>query len=161
GSSGIGTTAIQLAKAFGATVFATAGSDEKCAAIRALGADRAINYRSEDFVAVVKSATAGRGVDVVLDMIGGDYLASNLECLAREGRHVSIAFQRGSKVELDLAPVMTKRLTLVGSTLRVRSIAEKAAVAAGVEAHVLPLLANGTVRAVIDSTFPLLEAAAA
>jgi len=161
GSSGIGTTAIQLAKSFGATVLTTAGSDEKCAACRDLGADWAINYRTEDFVAIAKEATAGKGVDLVLDMVGGDYLPRNISALAVDGRHVSIAFLGGAKVTLDLRPVMVRRLTLTGSTLRPRSIADKAAIAAQLREQVWPLLENGEVRPVVHATMPLEKAAEA
>lgn len=161
GSSGIGTTAIQLAKGFGATVLTTAGSDEKCAACRDLGADWAINYRTEDFVAIAKEATAGKGVDLVLDMVGGDYLARNIDALAVDGRHVSIAFLGGAKVTLDLRPVMVKRLTLTGSTLRPRAVADKAAIAAELREKVWPSLENGTVRPIIHATIPLEKAAEA
>jgi len=161
GSSGIGTTAIQLAKAFGARVFATAGNAEKCKACEALGADRAINYRDEDFVQVIDAATAGKGVDLVLDMVGGDYIPRSIKIMAVEGRHVSIAFLRGPKIELNVEPVMRKRLTLTGSTLRPRSIADKAAIAARLREKVWPLLSQGKVKPVIYRTFPLSEAAAA
>ena len=161
GTSGIGTTAIQLARAFGARVFATAGSDDKCRACADLGADRAINYRTEDFAAVIKDATDGRGVDVILDMVGGDYLARNIACLAVEGRHVSIAFLAGAKVTLNLQPIMVKRLTLTGSTLRARPVAEKALIAQALKASVWPLLEAGTVRPIVHRTFALEEAAAA
>jgi putative PIG3 family NAD(P)H quinone oxidoreductase len=160
GSSGIGTTAIQLAKAFGARVFATAGSPEKCRACESLGAERAINYREEDFVAVLKDATGGRGVDVVLDMVGGDYIARDIQAMAVEGRHVSIAFLQSPKVTLNFFPVMTKRLTLTGSTLRPRPVADKAAIAAQLKEKVWPLLAQGTIRPLVFRTFPLAEAAA-
>lgn len=160
GSSGIGTAAIQLARALGAQVFVTAGSAEKCAACTALGA-RAINYRDEDFVAVVQELTAGRGVDVVLDMVGGDYVERNLKCLGMEGRHQSIAFQRGHKVSLSLLPVLQKRLRLSGSGLRPRPVAEKGAIAAALREKVWPLLEAGTVCPVIDSTFALDQAGAA
>lgn len=159
GTSGIGTIAIQVAKALGATVFATAGGSDKVAACRDLGADHGIDYKTQDFVAVVKEATGKRGVDVVLDMVGGDYLPRNIDCLAVDGRHVTIAFLRGPKVELNLAPVMLKRLTLTGSTLRARSTAQKAALAAAVKDRVWPLVTAGKVRPVIAATFPL-EAAA-
>jgi NADPH2:quinone reductase len=159
GSSGIGVTAIQLAKAFGATVFATAGSDDKCRACRDLGADRAINYRTEDFAAVVKAETEGRGVDVILDMVGGDYIERNVRSLADDGRLVNIAFQSGSAANLDFMRVMLKRLTLTGSTLRVRPADVKAAIARAVEERVLPLVASGKARIPIDSTFPLARAA--
>jgi putative PIG3 family NAD(P)H quinone oxidoreductase len=161
GSSGIGTTAIQLAVTFGARVFATAGSAEKCAACERLGAERAVNYRAEDWVAVVREATTGRGVDVVLDMVGGDYVARNLSLLAVEGRLVQIAFLKSSVTELDLMPVMRRRLTITGSTLRPRSAAEKGAIAAALEAHVWPLVAAGRVRPVVHAVLPLADAAAA
>ena len=161
GSSGIGTTAIQLAKAFGATVFATAGSPEKCEACIGLGADKAINYKAEDFVAAVLEATGGRGVDLVLDMVGGDYIARDVACMAVEGRHVSIAFLGGSKVTLDMRPVMTKRLTLTGSTLRPRSVAQKGEIAKALKEKVWPLLEAGKVRPPIYATFPLAGAAQA
>jgi NADPH2:quinone reductase len=161
GSSGIGTTAIQLAKAFGARVVTTAGSDEKCAACRKLGADVAVNYKSEDFVAATKAATNGKGANVVLDMVGGDYIARNYEAAAVEGRVVQIAFQGSSKATVDFQRVMLKRLTHTGSTLRARSVADKGAIARAVEEHVVPLIAAGKVKPVIDSTFPLVQAAAA
>ncbi|MGR3465700.1 NAD(P)H-quinone oxidoreductase [Limimaricola sp.] len=158
GSSGIGTTAIQLARHFGARVFATAGSAEKCAACERLGAERAINYREEDFVAVLR---AEGGADVILDMVGGDYVARNLKTLAEDGRLVQIAFLQGPKMELNLAPLMMRRLTLTGSTLRPQSVAAKAAIAAELRAHVWPLLDAGRIAPVMDSTYPLAEAAAA
>jgi putative PIG3 family NAD(P)H quinone oxidoreductase len=161
GSSGIGTTAIQLAKTFGARVFATAGNANKCAACVRFGAERGINYRTEDFVAVIKKATAGNGVDVVLDMVGGDYVAKNIECLALDGRHVSIAFLKGASVTVDLLPVMRKRLTLTGSTLRPRSVAEKSAIAKQLREKVWPKLDDGSIRPVIQQSFPLTEAKAA
>lgn len=161
GSSGIGTTAIMMAKAWGARVFATAGSEEKCRACERLGAERCINYRGEDFVEAVLAATDKRGADVVLDMVGGDYIARNIKVAARDGRIVSIAFLRGSKAEVDFLPVMLKRLTLTGSTLRVRSVAEKAEIARGLEEHMWPHLAAGRIRPVIHKTFPLTAAAAA
>jgi NADPH:quinone reductase len=159
GTSGIGVTAIQLAKASGAHVIATAGSDEKCAACLALGADRAVNYQTGDFVDVVKEATGGRGVDVILDMVGGDYVERNIRCAADDGRIVNIAYQKGSKVTLDLIRVMLKRLTLTGSTLRIRSTAVKADIARAVEARALPFVADGRVRIIVDQTFPLAQAA--
>jgi putative PIG3 family NAD(P)H quinone oxidoreductase len=159
GTSGIGVTAILLAKAFGLTVFVTVGSDEKGAAARELGADLAINYRTEDFTEVALKATGGRGVDIVLDMVGGDYLPRNVAALAENGRHVSIAFQRGPRGELDLMQVMRKRLTLSGSMLRPRSVDYKSAVADSLANDVWPLFAHGKLRAVIDSTFPLERAA--
>jgi NADPH2:quinone reductase len=161
GSSGIGTTAIQLAKKFGAKVFVTAGSDEKCEACRGLGADLAVNYKDEDFVAATKSFTGGKGADVILDMVGGDYIARNYEAAAVEGRIVQIAFQGSPKATVDFRRIMLKRLTHTGSTLRARSDADKAAIAHAVEQHVLPLIASGRVRPVMDSTFPLAQAAEA
>ena len=160
GSSGIGTAAIQLAKAFGARVIATAGSPEKCDACRRLGADLAINYRAEDFVAAAKTASNGRGADVILDMVGGDYIERNYEAAAVEGRVVQIAFQGGSKASVDFHRIMLKRLTHTGSTLRARSVADKGAIAKAVETHVLPLIAAGKVRPLIDSTFPFIQASA-
>ena len=157
GTSGIGTTAIQLAKAFGATVMATAGSDEKCDACRRLGADVAINYRTQDFVKEAKAATNGKGVDLILDMVGGDYVGRNYETAAIEGRIVQIAFLKTSKVEVDLRHLMMKRLTHTGSTLRARTVEQKAIVARGIAEKVVPLLAKGQCRPVIDSTLPLDE----
>ena len=157
GTSGIGTTAIQLAKAFGATVIATAGSDEKCDACRRLGADVAINYRTQDFVKEAKAATNGKGVDLILDMVGGDYVGRNYETAAIEGRIVQIAFLKTSKVEVDLRHLMMKRLTHTGSTLRARTVEQKAIVARGIADKVVPLLAKGQCRPVIDSTYPLDE----
>jgi NADPH2:quinone reductase len=161
GSSGIGTTAIQLAKALGARVIATAGSPEKCAACRELGADVAVNYKAEDFVAATKKATDGRGADVILDMVGGSYIERNYDAAAVEGRLVQIAFQDASHADVDFRRLMFKRLTHTGSTLRARAIADKAAIARAVEDKVLPLIAAGRVKPVIDSTFPLREATAA
>jgi putative PIG3 family NAD(P)H quinone oxidoreductase len=161
GTSGIGTTAIQLARAFGAKVIATAGSPEKVKACLELGADAAIDYKAQDFVEEAKRLTEGRGVDVALDMVGGPYVQKNLKALAVEGRLVQIAFLQGSKVELDLMPIMLKRLTLTGSTLRARSVAEKGAIAAELRERVWPLLAEGRIRPVIFQTFPLAEAGAA
>ena len=155
GSSGIGTTAIQMAKALGATVHVTAGSAEKCAACVRLGADLAIDHTREDFVTRVKEATGGQGVDVILDMVGGDYTVRNLEALAVEGRLVQIAFLRGPKVELNLEPIMRKRLTLTGSTLRPRTVAQKGEIANALEARVWPLLAAGRLKPPIFRTFPL------
>ena len=159
GSSGIGSTAIQLAKAFGAEVFATAGTAEKCAFCRTLGADHVIDYRTEDFVAVVREATAKAGVNLILDMVGGDYLARNIACLATEGRLVQIAFL-GSPVsrEVDFTAVMVKRLVLTGSTLRSRPLAKKAEVADGLREKVWPLLDTGQVKPIVHATFPLAEA---
>jgi NADPH2:quinone reductase len=161
GSSGIGTAAIQLAKAFGARVITTAGSAEKCEACRKLGADLAVNYKAEDFVAATKTGTGGRGADVVLDMVGGDYIERNYEAAAVDGRIVQIAFQGSPKSTVDFRRLMLKRLTHTGSTLRARSIPDKTAIARGVEEQVLPLIAAGKVRPVIDSTFPLAQASAA
>jgi putative PIG3 family NAD(P)H quinone oxidoreductase len=158
GSSGIGTTAIQLGKAFGATLYVTAGSDEKCQACTDLGADAAINYRSEDFVAKILELTNERGVDLILDMIGGDYLPRNLKSLAVEGRIVQIALQGGPKVEMNLLPIMLKRLTLTGSTLRPRSVAQKAMIAHSLREKVWPLLESDKVRPIIHATFPLAQA---
>lgn len=159
GASGIGSTAVQLAKALGARVFATAGDDDKCRAVERLGAALCVNYRLQDFVAEIKAATAGRGVDVVLDMVGGDYIARNIELLAPDGRHVSIAFLQGPKATLNMFPVMTKRLTLTGSTLRARSVAEKTRLAQAVRTNVWPLIETGTFRPVVHATFPLAQAA--
>jgi len=159
GSSGIGTTAIQLARAFGARVFATAGGAEKCAACRRLGAELAIDYRNEDFVEAVTKATDGRGVDVILDMVGGDYILRNLKSLALEGRLVQIAFLKGSTAEINLLPLMVKRQTLTGSTLRPRSVAEKGVIAEALRQKVWPLLDAGTVAPIVHATFPLAKAA--
>jgi NADPH2:quinone reductase len=161
GTSGIGVTAIQLAHAFGAKVIATVGSPEKCEICRKLGAVRAIDYRSEDFAEAVKAETGGRGVDLILDIVGGDYVERNIRSLADDGRLVNIAFQQGSKVTIDLMRVMLKRLTLTGSTLRIRSSEVKAAIARAVEEKALPLVVEGRVKIVLDSTFPLAEAAKA
>ena len=161
GTSGIGTTAIQLAKAFGATVLATAGSPDKCRAMTALGADRAIDYRAKDFVTAVKEATGGRGADVILDMVGGSYIERNYEAAAESGRIVQIAFLEAPKATVNFTKLMTKRLVHTGSTLRPRTVAEKSAIARALEAEVWPLLAAGRVRPVMDATFPLREAAAA
>lgn len=161
GSSGIGTVAIQLAKAFGATVITTVGSDAKAETCRGLGADLAINYRTEDFVKSVKDFTEGRGADVILDIVGGDYVQRNYAAAARDGRIAQIAFLNGSATAVDFMPLMVKRLTHTGSTLRPRTIAVKAAIAEKLAARVWPLLAAGRVRPVIDSTFPLDAAAEA
>jgi NADPH2:quinone reductase len=161
GTSGIGTTAIQLAKAFGATVFATAGSAGKCEVCRTLGADLAIDYKTQDFVAEVKGATGGKGANVILDMVGGSYIARNYEAAAPLGRIVQIAFMEGSKVEIDYMRLMLKRLSHMGSTLRSRPGAEKAKIAASLKEHVWPLIAAGTVKPVLDSNFPLVDAAKA
>lgn len=161
GTSGIGVTAIQLARAFGAKVIATAGSRQKCEACLALGAHRAVDYAEEDFVEAVKAETDGRGVDVILDMVGGDYVERNIRSLADDGRLVNIGYQAGSKVTVDMMRVMLKRLTLTGSTLRIRPTAIKGEIAHAVAQHALPLVANGKVKIVIDSTFPLARAAEA
>ncbi|TMJ14113.1 MAG: NAD(P)H-quinone oxidoreductase [Alphaproteobacteria bacterium] len=161
GTSGIGTTAILLGRAFGLTVIVTAGSPEKCAAAVEIGAAHAIDYKAQDFAEEVKRITGGRGVAAVLDMVGGDYVARNLACLAEEGRHVSIAMQRGPMAEVPLWQVMAKRLTLTGSTLRARPAAFKAALADELREKVWPLLEGGMIRPAIDSTFPLKAAAAA
>ena len=161
GSSGIGTTAIQLARARGSRVFATAGSAEKCRACEALGAERAINYREEDFVAVVRQQTGGRGADVVLDMVGAEYFTRNLDVLAIEGRLVEIATLRGATTELNILQMMQRRHTITGSTLRIRSVAEKGAIAAALREHVWPLLESGAVKPHVHATFPLRDAAAA
>jgi putative PIG3 family NAD(P)H quinone oxidoreductase len=159
GASGIGTTAIQLARALGARVFATAGSAEKCAACEKLGAEKAVNYKTEDWVEVIKRVTGGEGVDVILDMVGGDYTPRNLELLRTDGRVVQIAFLRGNKTQIDLNPIMRKRLTLTGSTLRPRSVAEKAQIAQALRAKVWPLFESGKLRPVIHAKFPLAKAA--
>jgi len=161
GSSGIGTTAIQIARARGARVFATAGTAEKCAASERLGAERCINYREGDFVDVINKLTGGRGVDVVLDMVGGEYFPRNLDVLAVEGRLVEIATLRGVKAELNIQTIMQRRLTVTGSTLRARPVAEKGAIARAVREHVWPLVESGAVKPIVFKTFPLRDAAAA
>jgi NADPH2:quinone reductase len=161
GSSGIGTSAIQLAKAFGARVVTTAGSPEKCDACRKLGADVAVNYKTEDFVAATKAATNDKGAEVILDMVGGDYIARNYEAAAVEGRIVQIAFQGSPKATVDFRRIMLKRLHHTGSTLRARSVPDKGAIARAVEDNVLPLIAAGKVKPVIYKTFALKDAAAA
>lgn len=158
GTSGIGTTAIQLAKAFGSKVFVTAGSEEKCRRCLELGADAAIDYKQQDFVAAVHGLTDGNGVDVILDMVGGDYFPRNLKSLAVEGRMLQIAIQNGAKSEINLWPVMAKRLTITGSTLRAREDAFKGEIARQLHARVWPLLEEGSVAPVIDSVFPLAQA---
>lgn len=158
GSSGIGTTAIQLAAAMGNRVFATAGSDEKCAACVKLGAEKAFNYRTQDFLAEVKAATGGKGVNVILDMVGGDYVPKELKCLADDGRLVFIAFLRGPKTELDINELMRRRLTMTGSTLRPRPVAFKGAIARSLREKVWPLIEAGKIKPVIYQTFPLAEA---
>jgi NADPH:quinone reductase len=155
GASGIGTTAIQLARAFGSTVFATAGADDRCAALERLGAAKAINYRDEDFAAAIKTLTHGRGVDVILDIVGGPYLERNLASLAREGRLVMIGFMGGTETSFDARQIILKRLTITGSTLRIRTIEEKGAIARQLEARVWPLLESGQVKPIIHATFPL------
>jgi putative PIG3 family NAD(P)H quinone oxidoreductase len=159
GSSGIGTTAIQLARLRGARVFATAGSEAKCQACRELGAELAVNYREADYVAAVREATRGRGVDVILDMVGGDYLPRDVRALALEGRLVMIGFLAGPQAELNFAQVMVKRLTLTGSTLRPQSVEAKARIAADLRREVWPLIEAGRMSPVMDRTYPL-EAAA-
>ena len=161
GSSGIGVTAIQIAKALGATVLVTAGSDEKCAACVALGADHAINYKTSDFVEEVKKLTDGKGVDVILDMVAGSYVAREVLCLAEDGRLVIIALQGGAKAEFNAGLVLRKRLTLTGSTLRPRSLEFKTAVAAALKAKVWPLIASGAIKPVIHGTFAAADAAQA
>lgn len=159
GTSGIGTMAIKLAKLFGLTIIVTAGSDGKCARARAIGADHAINYRTRDFVEEVKAITRGSGVSAVLDMVGGDYLPRNLQCLAEDGRHVSIAVQRGTQATIPIAQVMRRRLTLTGSTLRPRDTSFKSLVADELARTVWPFVERGDLRPEIDSTFPLAQAA--
>jgi NADPH:quinone reductase len=161
GTSGIGSMAILLGKAFGLTVIVTCGGPDKCAAARAMGAALAIDYKAEDFVEAVKAFTAGKGVNLVLDMVAGDYVARNLKCLAEDGRHVTIAVQGGVRAELNMAHVMSRRLLLTGSTLRPRSDVFKAVLAREISANAWPLVADGTLRPVMDRTFPLADAAAA
>lgn len=161
GAGGIGTAAIQIAAALGARVLATAGSARKCEACLTLGAERAIDYRNEDFVAAAREATGGRGVDVILDLVGGDYTPRNLDLLAEDGRLVQIAVQGGATAEVSLFTVMRKRLTLTGSTLRPRPVEAKAAIAAALRARVWPLLESGRIAPVVHATYPLREAAAA
>ena len=161
GSSGIGVTAIQMATAMGHRVFATAGADDKCRACESLGAERGINYRTEDFVEVVKAATGGKGVDVVLDMVAGDYLPREVSCLADDGRIVLIALLGGSKATVNLGEVLRRRLTITGSTLRPRPVSFKAAIAANLREKVWPLLEVGKIKPVIFKTFPLEQAAQA
>jgi len=161
GSSGIGTTAVQLARAFGATVYATAGTDAKCRACEQLGALVAINYKTSDFVEAVAELTSGRGVNLILDIVGGEYFERNLKALAVEGRLIQIGLQAGSRSSIDLRTVMQRRLTLTGSTLRNRSVAEKAAIARELEQHVWPLLGSGSVRPLVNRELPLEQAAEA
>jgi NADPH2:quinone reductase len=159
GSSGIGTTAIQIAKAMGFRVFVTAGSDDKCKACEALGADRAINYKTQDFAAEVKALTEGKGVDVILDMVAGSYLARELSCIADDGRIVIIALLGGGKAEIPLSDVLRRRITITGSTLRPRPPAFKGAIADALHKHVWPLLASGKIKPVIHKVFPAAQAA--
>lgn len=161
GSSGIGTTAIQIARAFGARVFATAGTADKCAACEALGAERAINYRAADFAVVARELTGGRGVNVILDMVGGEYLQRNIDSLAMDGRLVQIGLLGGPTAQINLGPVLRQRLTITGSTLRARSVPEKAAIARAVREHVWPLFESGEVRVLVYGTYPLRDAAEA
>lgn len=158
GASGIGTAAIQLAAAFGAKVYTTAGTPEKCAFCEWLGAAMAIDYNTADFVEALRAATAGHGADVILDMVGGDYIERNLQAAAEDGRIVQIAFLRGSRASIDFMRLMLKRITLTGSTLRARPLSVKAAIARELYAQVWPLLENGRVKSIIDSTFPLAQA---
>jgi NADPH:quinone reductase len=161
GSSGIGVTAIQIAKALGSTVLVTAGSDDKCAACVALGADHAINYKTSDFAEEVKKLTSGKGVDVILDMVAGSYVAREVDCMAEDGRLVIIALQGGTKAEFNAGLVLRKRLTITGSTLRPRSIEFKAGIAKALKEKVWPLIASGAVKPVIHSTFAAVDAAKA
>jgi len=161
GTSGIGTMAIMLGKAFGLSVIVTCGSAEKCAAARAIGADHAIDYKMQDFVEQVQSLTGGRGVDIVLDMVSGDYVPRNLKCLAEDGRHVTIAVLGGAKAEINMAQLMVRRHTLTGSTMRARPDRFKALVAQEIAANAWPLFEDGSLRPVMDRTFPLIEAGAA
>jgi NADPH2:quinone reductase len=159
GASGIGTTAIQMTRAFGARVFATAGSDEKCVACEGLGAEHAINYKAKDFAAALMPFTEGRGIDVILDMVGAPYFSRNVELLAQDGRLVQIAVLHGAKAEINLVRLLRQRITITGSTLRARTIEEKGAIAAAVERNVWPLVEAGKIRPIVYATFPLEEAA--
>ena len=161
GGSGIGITAIQMVKSQGAMVFTTAGSNEKCTACRRVGADVAVNYHEQDYVKVLKEATEGKGVDVILDMVGGDYVARNIELAAMDGRIVSLSFIKGSRVEIDMLPILLKRLIVTGSTLRPRSAEAKASIAAKLRNHIWPLIESRTIRPIIAACFPLRDAAKA
>ena len=161
GASGIGTTAIQMARAFGARMFATAGNDEKCAACERLGAERAVNYKTDDFVAAFLSSTGAGGVDVILDMVGAPYFNRNIDLLAQEGRLLQIAVLHGAKAEIDLVRLLRQRLTITGSTLRSRTVEEKGAIASAVEKTVWPLVEAGKIRPIVYATFPLKQAAEA
>jgi putative PIG3 family NAD(P)H quinone oxidoreductase len=161
GSSGIGTTAIQMARSLGSKVFTTAGSKEKCAACRRIGADVAVNYHEQDYVEVLKEATEGLGVDVILDIVGGDYVTRNLELAARDGRIVSLSFIKGSRVEIDMIPILLKRLTVTGSTLRPRSAAAKASIAKNLRARIWPLIESREIKPLVAARFPLEDAAGA
>ena len=161
GTSGIGTTAIQMARALGARVFATAGTNEKCAACERLGAERAINYKTEDFAPAVMALTGGAGIDVILDMVGAPYFSRNVDLLAMEGRLIEIAVLGGAKTEINLVPLLRKRITITGSTLRSRTVEEKGAIAAAVERTVWPLVELGEIRPIVYATFPLAQAAEA
>jgi NADPH2:quinone reductase len=161
GTSGIGTTAIQMTRAFGARVFATAGSDDKCAACERLGAEHAVNYKVQDFSAALTAITEGRGIDVILDMVGAPYFSRNVDLLALDGRLVQIAVLHGAKAEINLVRLLRQRITITGSTLRSRTVEEKGAIAAAVEREVWPLVETGNVRPVVYATFPLEQAAEA
>lgn len=158
GGGGIGTTAIQLASALGARVFTTEGDADKCSTCERLGAERAINYATEDFVSVIKDLTGKKGVDVILDIVGGDYVSRNIACLARDGRLVNIAFRKGSKVEIDMMPVMLKRLTLTGSTLRIQPVERKAEIAAALLENVWPLIEAGKIAPMVHARLPMAQA---
>ena len=161
GASGIGTTAIQLARAMGNQVYATVGSDDRARAVEALGAEKGINYKTQDFVKEVMDATSGRGVDVILDMVAGDYIARDMQCLADDGRIVIIAQLGGARADVDTSQVMRRRLTITGSTLRPRSIDFKGAIARALREHAWPLLENGAIKPIVHATFPLAEASKA
>ena len=161
GTSGIGVSGIQIAKALGATVYVTAGSAEKCAASEALGAKKAVNYQQEDFVEVLKEETGGKGIDVILDIVGGDYIPRNISLLAKEGRLINIAYQKGAKMEVNFLPVMLKRLTITGSTLRIRETEYKGTIAQGLKKNVWPLLEEGSIKPQVYATFPFRDARSA